>query len=139
VSGRDHSEICARCGFERGGLNDVLCACDLPWAQTLQAERDHANRELARVQAERDRMRPVYEAAIDWAETTQVDPPNGDDEQLNYLLEQAQNAYNASVSSSPIDDPTRCAVCGYPLAGFGAGRTCTLDECTTRCTEEKAK
>lgn len=34
---------------------------------TAQRERDHANRELARIQAERDRMLPVVAAAETWA------------------------------------------------------------------------
>jgi U3 small nucleolar ribonucleoprotein component len=28
MSGRDHSETCATCGHERGGLNDVPCLCE---------------------------------------------------------------------------------------------------------------
>lgn len=25
--GRDHSETCETCGYQRGGLNDLECAC----------------------------------------------------------------------------------------------------------------
>lgn len=65
MSGRDHSETCTTCGFERGGLNDVLCACDLPFAQALIAERDHALTEINRLQLERDEFAQHHKRVVD--------------------------------------------------------------------------
>ena len=51
MSGRDHSETCDVCGFERGGLDDVLCACDLPWAVSMMTELTKLRDEVARLRA----------------------------------------------------------------------------------------
>lgn len=41
MGSRDHSETCEVCGYQRGGLNDLLCACEYvderrsTWASNL--------------------------------------------------------------------------------------------------------
>lgn len=52
---------------------------------------------LVDLRDENERTWPIYDAAMAWAESTRVFPPNGDDDALNYLLETAQGAYNASL------------------------------------------
>jgi hypothetical protein len=77
MSGRDHSETCATCGHERGGLNDVPCLCeahhDIDADPRLSAlndgmairgvaaeairERDRLSQRCAELEAERDALK----------------------------------------------------------------------------------
>ena len=78
MSGRDHSETCAFCSYERGGIMHVSCACDDLVASSnmsgeyagrvraVAEERDAANAELAQLREEVAKLRPVFEAAVEW-------------------------------------------------------------------------
>jgi hypothetical protein len=55
------------------------------------------------LEAEVERMRPVYEAALEWATSTRTYKPDGDDEALQELQLQAQNAFNAAIAKEPGD------------------------------------
>jgi hypothetical protein len=76
MGSRDHSETCATCGFERGGLNNVPCACDAEPAATLQrtivAERQRHVVELALRDVEVAKLRTLVARACDATETENI-------------------------------------------------------------------
>lgn len=57
MGSRDHSETCANCGFERGGMNDLSCACDHVGLAEVIADRDRLAAEVERLTKERDGFR----------------------------------------------------------------------------------